>query len=293
MNKSQEIEADNIKNTYIGKNENSRSRGIDGHYTLIMTGTINPNAFGRGKMPNVSDDEVKARLRQYEEAIEAYIELSSFTDIVFVENSCFEIDTQKYIDMALSMNKRFEYLPMVLTPQQTSNMLQKGKSYGEALLIDFAMKNSMLVSEVEEVYKVTGRVFIRNSFDIIKGSRRGTSQFIVKNPRKLIQHKEPWYQETMNTVFFKVTKKDYFLAFDGGWTECDDYTAGRGTPVNNIEQIWYRRAKNINLNIECFSVYPDFHGTQATTTGHPYDESSVKRYLRTALCKMGYYSLKD
>lgn len=268
------------------------------HNVIMLTGTINPNVFKReDKSMNVVLVDFKDRLKQYENTIESYILKSDFSDIVFIENSGYEFDEDKFIKMASNVGKHFEFISMKLSDEQIDAMLSRGKSYGEALLIDYAMLNSELIKKSDDIYKVTGRVFLNNSHDIIKNAKKGISEFIVKNPsKKQLKEERHWYNECVITVFFKVNKKDYFDVFQKGVEMCNDYASlTEGEEFNDIkcciEKVWYELAKDAKLVVKCFKSYPDLKGIIGGK-GENYDESFFKIFLRNFLCKIGYYSLK-
>lgn len=90
-------------------------------------------------------------------------------------------------------------------------------------MIDFAFRNSQLLSQASQVYKVTGRAFLTNSKRVISDV---PNQFIAKN-------KIGW----VNTEFFKVDKNDYFTYLATGIDLMDDYKS------QNIERVWYKLIK--------------------------------------------------
>ncbi len=169
---------------------------------ILLTGTIDPNSFknytednGRKKM-NVAVDNECERLSQYENAISRYIIETPFNDIIFVENSGYPFTKSKYEELAKKYGKNFEFLYRKLSPEEIRGMLARGKSWGEADLIDYAVTNSTLMKDHDVFYKCTGRVFLRNSKRIINNIP--TTQFM-----KFLGYK--W----VLTYFFKMNIEDY------------------------------------------------------------------------------------
>lgn len=244
--------------------------------TLLLTGTIDPNVFNLDtqKPINVYLTDAGERLNQYNTSIERYIRESVFDRIIFVENSGAIFNSKKYELLAEKYGKRFEYLLRVLNGDQISKMQQKGKSYGEADLIDFAFRNSSLISEAREVYKVTGRAFLTNSQKIL-----GTSpnQFITKNKIRWI-----------NTEFFKISKKDYFTFLAEGICLMNDYES------QNIERVWYKLIKESGggMQITAFKVFPRLHGVIGSAISKNYDKSKIEYFVGDLLCKIGYFNMK-
>ena len=71
---------------------------------LLLTGTIDPSKFNN-TMTTLTD--VHIRLHQYEAAIEWWIRKSNFKNIIFIENSGFLFDVQKYTQLAELNQKKF------------------------------------------------------------------------------------------------------------------------------------------------------------------------------------------
>lgn len=263
-------------------------------HVLIMTATIDPSAFKCNKISTTSCEAiVQLRLTQYLSAIKFYIQESAFTDIIFVENSLYEFDYKKYEDMAQAVGKTFEYLPMKLSDRQLGFMKIIPKHYGEALLVDYAMRNGKAVAESDEIYKVTGRVLLKNSDKIIRCARKGVSEAICINARgRLIQKfKSNTWPYLFLTVFFKISKIDYFSTFCDGVNYYEKYITVRDRKYLYIEQLWYSLAKENNLKIYGFKVYPIISGITGSTRMQ-YDKTKFGLFIRNILCKFRYYSLK-
>lgn len=265
-------------------------------HVLIMTATIDPSTFKCNKISTTSCEAiVQLRLNQYLSAIKFYIQESAFTDIIFVENSLYEFDYKKYEDMARTVGKTFEYLPMKLSERQLGFMDIIAKTYGEALLIDYAMRNGKAVAESDEIYKVTGRVLFKNSDKIIRRARKGVSEAICLHSLDLLKI-FPCCKHLIShvflTVFFKVTKADYFAVFGKDIYYYEKLlTTGQGKYMI-IERLWYELAKKDKLRIYSFKCYPDLSGNRGSAN-MAYDKNKVSLFFRNILCKFGYYSLKS
>lgn len=246
---------------------------------LLLTGTINPNVFNvnEGMKPiNVYLVDKNQRLLQYHESIKNYIIKSAFTKIIFVENTGEFFDANKFIELADQYGKKFEFLYHVMTTEQICLMQKKGKSYGEANLIDYGMKHSSLITDAKVVYKATGRAFLTNSQKILWGGvRHNCSEFIIKN-------KIGW----ANTEFFRVNKKDYFEYLQQGINCMDDYSN------QNIERIWYGLIKDSKMPVTCFDSFPRLHGTIGSANGKNYDKKKCQYFVCDILCRMKYFSIK-
>lgn len=94
----------------------------------------------------------------YTESIEAYIRKSVFNNIVFAENSQYEFPEDRFSEIAHKYSKQFEY---VRCPSYIGETISHGKSYGEARMIEDALKMSSLLQESSTIYKITGRIFLK------------------------------------------------------------------------------------------------------------------------------------
>ena len=271
---------------------NTKHQRPNDKIVLLLTGTINPDIFKTPeKSINVSLTDVTERLEQYKNAIHRYIKESLFTDIVFVENSGYDFSIQEILDESVQYNKRFEFIRLVLNETQISNMLKKGKGYGESLLIDYAINNSLLIKECDEIWKVTGRLYIKNINTIITHRTEGVSEGICNNPRRFIKYKQAWPGNWIHTEFFKITKADYYKYFNNNWELCDDYTGAIGwRPQHCIEQVWYQIAKENHIQFKNFYEYPEIEGVYGSRN-IKYETSFFKQKVKNLLCKVGFYSL--
>ena len=122
---------------------------------ILMTATVSPNGMG---YTDLQDPET--RKTQYLEAIDFYLRETD-CDIVFCENTGADIfdeieSAEKY--------KRLEYL----TFDGNDYDKRRGKGYGEATIIRYAIENSQRIKNVDSVIKITGRIIIRNISELLQ-----------------------------------------------------------------------------------------------------------------------------
>ena len=206
-----------------------------------------------------------------------------------------EFDYKKYEDMAQAVGKTFEYLPMKLSERQLGFMNIMAKTYGEALLIDYAMRNGKAVAESDEIYKITGRVLLKNSDKIIRCARKGVSEGICIHSvdlLKIFPCCKHYMGYIIQTVFFKVTKADYFAVLGKDIDYYENLLATKHGKYLIIERLWYELAKENRLKIYGFKCYPDLSGNRGSVD-MAYDKNKVGLFFRNILCKFGYYSLKS
>lgn len=126
------------------------------NYILLLTGCINPNG-----MPFTSLTDNSVRKEQYIKAINYYIQHTDFP-IVFVENS--NTDISDCFASTISSN-RIEVLTFY-----GNNYKNRGKGYGEAEIIEYALKNSQFITSSNRqctIIKITGRLIVENIKKII------------------------------------------------------------------------------------------------------------------------------
>lgn len=194
-----------------------------------------------------------------------------FTDVVFAENSGAEFDSKKFEELARKNGKNFEYIFRTLNDEQIARMRKCGKSYGEADLIDYAVKTSRLISSAETIYKVTGRLFLRNSKKLVG---KNTTAFIARN-------KIHW----LDTQCCRLNKKDYSDYLSSSLSLMDDYNMG------NIEHVWCVLLEKSGAKVDTFKRYPRLSGTVASS-GQSYDKSPARYALFDILCLIGYFKMK-
>ena len=148
--RNQKLGRDNIRlrEKLFGKREQK--------FCILLTACINPNGCIR-----LERSDVGVRENDYLEALEKWLKFDF--PIVFCENSNYNLDkihalVKKY------PNKKVE----ILSFDGNNYPRHLGKGYGEALIIEHAIKNSEIIKNSEYVVKVTGRLFIKNFQKIIK-----------------------------------------------------------------------------------------------------------------------------
>lgn len=212
------------------------------YYPLLLTGTIDSSVYG-----NVGNriTDVEERLSQYESSIEKYILVTPFNPIVFIENSGFRFDRARFQKLAETKGKQFEFIQGTICAGQ---VMKKGKSFGDAFLIHEALEKSELLKPHDSFYKITGRIFLKNSHDIVRTRDKYRNEFICYTGLG-------WCL----TNIFKADKSDYLKWIDSVYEECDE------TKIRDIEIAFYKRLIDADMQIGSFERYPYFEGIQGAT----------------------------
>lgn len=113
---------------------------------ILLTCCINP-----GEMVMTALTDVEERKNQYYESFDYYLRETDL-NILIVENTNYTID-KKYLN-----NPRIEYL----TFDGNNYDKERGKGYGELLIIEYALENSDFLNNDKntEIIKITGRLKI-------------------------------------------------------------------------------------------------------------------------------------
>jgi hypothetical protein len=238
--------------------------------TLLLTGTIDPTN-NLSDINNLCVRNTKVRLNQYISAITKYIQESVFEKIVFVETTNYPFDYLQFSNMAKGCHKQFEYITFL----GNSDMVRtKGKSYGEAEAILYAINNSELLAGEETIYKVTGRIFLKNSKQIVKNKDNVRNEFISYTRAKKCV-----------TYFFKFNKADYLKYFINSQNECDE------SKNIDIETVFYNIIKNTDIEVKPFCQFPKIDGVIGGV-GRSYNKKAYEYFLLNVMIKFGVLSIK-
>lgn len=116
---------------------------------ILLTACVNPN----GMAYTVLQDK-DVRLRQYRDALDWYLSHVE-NKIVFVENTGYDISP--LYENSIKSGKL-----EVLTFHGNDYDKSRGKGYGEALIMDYAIKNSFFLQGDVNIMKITGRLICEN-----------------------------------------------------------------------------------------------------------------------------------
>lgn len=122
---------------------------------LLLTSTINPN----GMSYTVLQDR-DIRQEQYNKALQFYLVNTPYK-IVFCDNSGIDI-SREYLNYINS--GRIEFI----TFNGNDFDKTKGKGYGEAKIILYAIENSQFLKKDCYVTKITGRIIVKNICELIQ-----------------------------------------------------------------------------------------------------------------------------
>ena len=159
-------------------------------FTLLITACISPDPSAHDFNPNFRIDPL-VRMEDYKQCLAYWLnyEESKIRNIVFVENSGYNIDLLKTI--AAEQNKYNRNIEFI---QINASHVPAGIHYGYAELemMDEAIEKSNLIHMTPYFIKVTGRLYFPKLSKLIR-TIRGCVQFLSDSRDYLIAGKEKRY----------------------------------------------------------------------------------------------------
>jgi hypothetical protein len=111
------------------------------------------------------------RINDYKESLRCWIENKAVQNIIFIENSGFDLSVFREIANQAIPKKNIEFISV----QKNDFPRRFGKGYGEILTLIELLNRSNQIRETKRFIKVTGRYYIKNIEKIINGFSVGTS----------------------------------------------------------------------------------------------------------------------
>lgn len=234
---------------------------------FVLTATVDP--FAGGNQVTMSDR--RERLRQYLDNIRALILTPAVTHIVFCENSDYRYDYGEMVELA----RRHDTVLEILTFMGSNEVIRrKGKSYGEAEILNYAVDTSAWLRDSRDCfYKLTGRITVANLNAILEETGHD-NVFIRWDIRK----------NEVDTRFFKVQVGFYRESLYPLLEQMDESCGC------SIEEVYFNYMKGNRL-LRSFRRYPVIRGICASL-GKPYDLGLFKSLYRKLQLKAGLLDLR-
>ncbi len=160
-------------------------------WPVLLTATISPSP-----LPHLVLTDPRERWRQYQQALQFWLNRPAVRQIIFCDNSGYDAD---YQDVKTWARKRGKVLEVISYKGNDASGL-RGRAYGEGELIKRVLKTSILMRQAPGFFKVTGRFVVEN-FDSLERLTR--KQRIVMSRRSV--RKTRW----ADTRFFKMERSFY------------------------------------------------------------------------------------
>lgn len=133
---------------------------MNNKFSLILTCTVDVN----GVEQMARADPVK-RLDDYIKTFKLWIENPYIENIIFTENSGYDLNEFYEISKSIKHNKNIEFLSF----NKNNYPRSLGKGYGEYLTLKEVVQNSKQLCVTKRFLKITGRYYIENIKKIIEG----------------------------------------------------------------------------------------------------------------------------
>lgn len=220
---------------------------------ILLTGCINPNGMSFTSLTDIS-----IRINQYITAIDFYLKNTDLP-IVFAENS--DTDIKRYFSIN---NKRLEIISF-----KGNNDKERGKGYGEAEIIEYALNNSIIITasnSICNITKITGRLLINNITNVIN------QRFLFQNKNSIVVSFNSDFSFADSRII--IAPKAFYHSFLKRKEEIND-------SINNyFEIVLSDFIKNEKLfDFYPFYIEPQIYGQSGTTSEiyRPHEDSFKRR----------------
>lgn len=231
--------------------------------TLLVTGTIKP-------LVKINYCNPEVRCAEYMRNLERYIRDTMFDKIIFAENSGYPVDVSMLYKIAAAGGKEFIMLDVSQNPDCNT------MSTGEARIIQQTLAACPFLHDDDYVWKVSGRIYIRNANKILSKTRPNSPNIFLYAPKF----------DSLQTWFCRVKVGDLKQrlltdeAINKMRESCIEYA---------WMDIWKNHKKE--MPVMRFPIYPDAEGINSS--GQPYTLSKHKFLVKNFLLKLGYFTPKD
>jgi uncharacterized protein YajQ (UPF0234 family) len=128
--------------------------------SIILTCTVDVN--GVEQMARV---DLKSRLEDYKISLASWLNNPDVNNIIFIENSGFDLSEFKEISNKIKHEKSIEFISI----HENNYPRHLGKGYGEFIALNAILEKSSQLKITKRFIKVTGRYYIKNIKEIIRG----------------------------------------------------------------------------------------------------------------------------
>lgn len=208
------------------------------NYCILLTGTIQPlKVFSLGRI------DVETREKDYYNAICQW--LKKGVPVVFCESSGYASERISALGKA---HTHFEFLQY----KDETDLSEKGKGYGEYLVMQHAFAHSKFIGEAEFIVKVTGRLFVKNFDRLLKSI--GSKEFDVASALELTLK----WADSRLFIFRRSFYTENFVPFGGSINDKQRFVFERALACGIHDAL----SKNKTWEpLPFFPVYKGYSGT--------------------------------
>ena len=223
---------------------------------LLITAAVHPIA-------NVKIQNPEQRLMQYKSSIYRWATETSFRKLVIVDNTNTKILSQPEVDHLTDYGVEVEQICTIANPE----VRLRGTSFGISEIYETAISESRLIDESTHFAKITGRLFVENTGDLLSKIDEHSSYLIRWLSKGLFRFKPGRFDER----FAIYNKKFYIDELLPLKSEMDD------SKDRWIEIVYNEKLENHKNLIRDFNVYPRIVGISGHY-GKPYDGNVFLRW---------------
>lgn len=210
---------------------------------LVLTACMVPS-------PDVFTLEIKdvtVRKQQYIDSLIFYIRNTNLKKIIFCDNSnSKELDEIK--KFAEENNKEFEW---IYFQGNTNKTIEKGKGYGEGEILKYVCENSKLIQRCEYMLKITGRLKITNTNNLIRLAKEKKNYVNI-----YIDKKNQFYADTRCFLIAVPEFKQYLI---------NEYENVNDKLGETLELCIGNKIVNSEMSYNEFITYIGYEGVSGST----------------------------
>lgn len=242
---------------------------------LILPSSVYPAA----RLTVLSDPEERAR--QYIDALSWYIRETSLKKIIVCDNTGYNYPSSVQ-QLAAACDKRLEILSFSGDVTAVENY---GKGYGEGEIMEYTMKHSLLLQEVEGFIKATGRLKVININKIVQRIDGAENYFMpvsLLRPRFLVPRAA---RPCVEVRVYYVTRTFFNEVL------LTAYKTVRDNETFFLEHAYHQaiaRSLRFIEKVKCFPVAPEITGMSGSNGWIFKERSRPKKVLIRLVSHLGY-----
>lgn len=230
---------------------------------LILTSSV----FVSAPYTVLSDPE--ERKNQYIDSLIFFITQTAFKKIIICDNSGFNYFSS-LVELATEHHKELELLSFNGNKELVA---RQGKGYGEGEIMKYVLQNSSLITEVQGFFKITGRLKLVNSDQLLSKCDGQQNYFM---PVSLLRPRFMVPKAARACVDVRV----YYVTVDSFQKILlDAYKEVRDDRTYFLEHAYHDALVKSGVSVKCFPVAPEITGVSGSNGWMLKERSYLKKKL--------------
>lgn len=239
---------------------------------LILTSSVYVSA------PYTVLTDPEDRKNQYIDSLLFFIGETPFKKIIVCDNSGFRYPLS-LLELAAEFHKELELFSF----NGNREMLAKqGKGYGEGEIMQYVLRNSLLIKKVQGFFKVTGRLKLINSDQLLRQCDEQQNYFMpvsLLRPRFMVPKAA---RACVDVRVYYVTVEFFKAVLLDAYKEVND------DQIYFLEHAYYNALARWGVSIKCFPVAPEITGISGSNGWVLKERSYFKKKLIRFISLLGY-----